>query len=314
MALLHGDAGRPIDALAALDRTVALQPDNARAHNNRGSALQLLGRLWEAEAAFRRALELAPNLELPYINLGKLYEQQGKSRMAAELYRRAIATGLDRSLFDHFLAAATGVNTDRAPPRWVRETFDNFAPLFDERVRDLRYDAPRQLAELIRSYATGPMDILDLGCGTGQCGMHLASTKLKLVGVDLSAKMMALARLNNAYDELHVDDVQDWLVRAGPATFDLVIAADLFIYFGALDETFREISRVTRSKSLFAFSTEESPDLDYALLPSGRYAHADAYIRRLAATSFAILNAEPTVIRMESGAPLAGRLYVLERC
>jgi Flp pilus assembly protein TadD len=39
LGLLFGDTGRPTEALAALDTSLGLQPDNARAHNNRGSAL-----------------------------------------------------------------------------------------------------------------------------------------------------------------------------------------------------------------------------------------------------------------------------------
>jgi len=313
LGLLFSDTGRPAEAVKALDTVIALQPDNARAHNNRGSALQLLGRHAEAEGAFRRALGLAPNLDLPYVNLGKLLEQQGKRQEAVEVYRQALANGLDAPVFAHYLAAASGQVTDRAPAGWVRDTFDNFAPLFDERLRDLQYDAPQKLAALVRSRTNGPLDILDLGCGTGQCGVALASIRRRLVGIDLSEKMLVHARLHRIYDELHAVDMQAWLLDAAADSFDLVIAGDVFVYLGALDDTFREVTRIMRPGGLLAFSTEECNEVDYTLLPTGRYAQSEAYIRRLAQPSFAVIAAPPTVIRMESGNPLAGRLFLLQK-
>jgi predicted TPR repeat methyltransferase len=313
LGLLFSDTWRPEEALDALDTALNLQPDNARAHNNRGSALQLLGRAAEAEKAFQRALELGPDLELPYLNLGKLLEQQGKAREAAILYERAIARGLDAALFGHYLAAVSGQVTPRAPDRWVRATFDNIAPTFDSHLRTLGYDVPRQLADMLQSRAAGTLDILDLGCGTGQCGFSLASQKRHLVGVDLSEKMLAQARARGLYDELHLGEVHAWLRGAATARFDVVIAADVLIYIGALEELFREVARALRIGGWFAFSTEECEVVDYTLLPTGRYAQSKAYITRLAESAFAIVDANRVVIRVESGTPLAGRLYLLQR-
>jgi predicted TPR repeat methyltransferase len=313
LGLLFSDTGRPAEALEALDTSLNLQSANARAHNNRGSALQLLGRLSEAEKAFQRALDLSPDLEPPYINLGHLLEQQGKAREAGELYERAIKRGLDPALFSQYLAAASGLVTRRAPDRWVSATFDNFAPNFDARLRSLGYDAPRVLAAMVRSHTDTMLDILDLGCGTGQCGLSLAQQKRYLVGVDLSEKMLAQARAHGIYDELHLAEVHAWLCGAAEARFDLVIAADVFIYVGALEDLFHEAARNLRPGGWFAFSTEECESPDYTLLSSGRYAQSEAYIRRLGESAFTVVAADPAVIRMESDNPLMGRLFLLRK-
>jgi predicted TPR repeat methyltransferase len=313
LGLLFNDTGRPAEALDALDTSLSLQPDNARAHNNRGSALQLLGRASEAEKAFQRALDLGPDLELPYINLGHLMEQQGKVREATELYERAIARGLDPTLFSHYLAAASGKVTHRAPDRWVSATFDNFAPTFDAHVRSLGYIAPRVLPAMVRSRADKMLDVLDLGCGTGQCGLSLAQQKRYLVGVDLSEKMLAQARALGIYDELHLAEVHTWMRGAAAARFDLIIAADVFIYIGALEDLFHEAARTLQPGGWFAFSTEECGSADYTLLPTGRYAQSEAYIRRLAEPDFTVVAADPAAIRMESDNALMGRLYLLQR-
>jgi predicted TPR repeat methyltransferase len=313
LGLLFVDTGRPGEALEALDAALALQPDNARAHNNRGSALQMLDREAEAESAFRRALDLDPDLEPPYINLGHLLEQRGNVRDAAELYERAIARGLDAALFGHHIAAAYGRSTDRAPDSWVRATFDNFASNFEVKLQELQYDVPRQLAAMLTAHAAGPLDMLDLGCGTGLCGVALAHRKRYLVGVDLSPKMLGQARLRDLYDELHASEIHAWLREATTARFDAAIAADVLIYIGVLEELFRDVARVLRSGGWFAFSTEESPIQDFTLKASGRYAQSQAYIRRIAASAFGVVAAEPTTIRMESGQPIVGRLYLLRR-
>ncbi len=313
LGLLLIDTGRPGEALDALDTTLNLQPDNARAHNNRGSALQQLGRLEDAEKAFRRALELGPDLVPPYLNLGKLLEQQGKVREAVELYERALARGLDAERLGHSLAAASGKHTSRAPDRWVRAIFDDFAPTFDTRLRALGYDAPQRLAAMLQSRTSAALDILDLGCGTGQCGLALVQRKGHLVGVDLSEKMLVQAGAHGIYDELHLGEIYAWLCGAATARFDAVIAADVFVYIGALEALFCEVARVLRTGGWFAFSTEECEVADYTLLLTGRYAQSQSYIVRLAEAAFAVIDASAVTIRKESGTPLAGRLYLLRK-
>jgi len=313
LGLLFSDIDRLADALEALDISLSLQADNAHAHNNRGAALQRLGRLSEAEQAFRRSLDLSPDAPPPYINLGHLLEQQGRSREAVRLYEQAIARGLDAAVFSHHVAAATGQVTDRAPSNWVRATFDNFAPTFDSHLDGLRYEVPAQLVGLLSPRAGTLLDILDLGCGTGRCGLSLARQKRYLVGVDLSEKMLVQARLRGIYDELHLSEVHTWLRGVRPARFDLVIAADVLIYIGALEELFGEVARVLRVGGWFAFSIEEWVGSDYTLLHTGRYAQSQAYIGRLTESAFSTAVDQAAVIRMESGVPILGRLYVLQK-
>jgi tetratricopeptide (TPR) repeat protein len=61
-------AGRYQEALAASDRALALAPNLAAAHNDRGSALAELGRFDEARAAFGRAIEIAPDWSTAIFN------------------------------------------------------------------------------------------------------------------------------------------------------------------------------------------------------------------------------------------------------
>lgn len=307
------DAGKLPEALAALDSSLRLDPTSAKAHNNRGSALQRLGRMAEAEAAFRRALELGPDLAPPYINLGHLLEARGESAAAIALYDAAIARGLDRGVFEHHRAAASRVTTRESPGSWVRATFDNFAPNFEGVLRSLGYRVPEDLADRVIVRLPGPADILDLGCGTGLCGAALAGARRSLTGVDLSPKMLQRTAERRLYDHLHESDVATFVSGCASGAYDVIVAADVFIYIGDLDAIFAHVPRVLRSGGLFAFSIEEQDERDYLLLPTGRYAQSDAYIRRLAGGSLAVECADATTVRMESGHPIRGRLYVLRK-
>jgi predicted TPR repeat methyltransferase len=313
LGLLFNDQGLPRDALAAFDASLRLNPDDAKVHNNRGSALQLLGRNREAGQAFRRALDLRPDLDVPYMNLGKLEEIQGDIPAAVAIYDLAISRGLDPQLFGQYRAAALGQSTQRSPDTWVTATFDNFAPTFDAHLAKLQYEVPRRLAALLLASSAGPLSILDLGCGTGQVGGSLAGHGHRLVGVDLSEKMLAQARMRNVYEQLHLGEIHAWLQAAATDSFDAICAADVFIYIGALESLFRDAARILRRGGWFAFSTEECASPDYKLLATGRYAQSEEYIRRLAATSFDVVIADPAVIRIESKVPLDGRIYLLRR-
>ena len=310
LGLLYGDTDRPAAALAAFDAALVFDPANARAHNNRGSALQLLERPADAKAAFERALALDPLLAPPRLNLGHLLEVDDPAA-AIILYEEALALGVEPELFAHHLAAARGRTTPRAAAAWVRATFDNFAPAFDRQLATLEYDVPRQLVALLRPHDRAS-DVLDLGCGTGLVGAALSGYQHRIVGIDLADKMLARARDRAVYAHLENAELHEWLAAAPAAAFDIVVAADVLIYIGALEELFVGVARVLRHGGQFAFSTEEC-ETGYELRPSGRYAQAREYVAQSGADWFKTLQAREAALRQEAGAPLAGRLYLLQR-
>lgn len=313
IGLFFADLGRPADALTAFDRAIALDGSHAKAHNNRGSALQHLNRPAEAEAAFRHALELAPDEALPYINLANVIDGQARSGEALKIYDLALSRGVQPELIGHYRSALLGKATSRSPDSWLRSTFDNFAPTFDEHLRGLRYVVPAAMAALLDG-RTKPGDrLLDLGCGTGWVGTALAGRGLHIIGVDLSERMLALARERGKYQELHAGEVHAHLRTVPSGSLDVVTAADVLIYIGDVSDLFAEAMRVLRPGGLFTFSIEESSAAEYILQNTGRYAHSRGYVRRLTAFSFASVDEVPGAIRLERGQPLHGRVYLLQR-
>jgi predicted TPR repeat methyltransferase len=93
------------------------------------------------------------------------------------------------------------------------------------------------------------------------------------------------------------------------------VAADVMIYVGELAGVFRDVARLLEPGGLFAFTVElpTNEGQELQLLPSLRYAHSEAYVRRLAADAGLQVDAlRAALIRHEQGAPVPG-LYVTLR-
>lgn len=283
----HEDEGRDTEALACFERAVAADPGYAKAWNNLGAALQRQGQAARAEEAYRTALRRDPALLQPSLNLGRLHESRGESGLAADCYRAALVHHPGEPMLQHLLAAASGGNTERAPREYVESLFDEQAMRFDARlVGELEYRVPGRLAELLRpTLLRVPARVLDLGCGTGLVGAALGGAGVELAGVDLSAGMLREAAKRGVYRSLQQLDVQEALAQCGERTLDAVVAADVFIYIGALDGVFAATSRALAPGGIFAFSVETMASGNYQLQPSGRYAHALGYIDGLAAAN-----------------------------
>ncbi|MBI5899203.1 MAG: tetratricopeptide repeat protein [Rhodocyclales bacterium] len=83
-------SGRYAEALAATERGLAITPDHAGLHNNRGVFAFRLGDQEIAESAYRRALEIRPDYAEAWNNLGNLLVAQGQPDAAETAYRAAI--------------------------------------------------------------------------------------------------------------------------------------------------------------------------------------------------------------------------------
>ena len=84
------ESGDCASAVVEYARVVTMRPHHRDAHTNHGICLAGLGRLEEAEAAFRRALDIDPGFARGYTNLGALAIVAREPDRAREFYRRAL--------------------------------------------------------------------------------------------------------------------------------------------------------------------------------------------------------------------------------
>jgi predicted TPR repeat methyltransferase len=347
------ERGRLEDATTAYRRSVEIEPGNADAHNNLGALLKAQGRIDESAAAYQTALELDPEHAAAYTNMGNLLSSQGRHTEAVDFYSKAInlrpedAGARHRLGFAyyalgqievaaevfriwlrsepahpiarHMLAACTGEEVpERAPDAYVQAVFDGFAASFDAKLEQLDYRAPSLVAEALARVADAPakrLVVLDAGCGTGLCGPLLAPFAGRLVGVDLSARMLAAARLRGAYDELLQSELSEYM-RAHPETYDLIVSADTLCYFGALDTVARVASRALRSGGLLIFTVESTEDAaaGYRINPHGRYSHTRPYVSRaLAEVGLSEISIEAAILRSENHLPVNGLVVVARK-
>jgi tetratricopeptide (TPR) repeat protein len=80
----------PAEATRFCQAALAQRPHSPAVHNSLGSALVAQGKLTEAVAAYRKAIEFGPDFALAHNNLGNAFAKQGKLAAAVTAYRRAI--------------------------------------------------------------------------------------------------------------------------------------------------------------------------------------------------------------------------------
>jgi predicted TPR repeat methyltransferase len=205
----------------------------------------------------------------------------------------------------------------RAANDYVVSHFDRFADNFDKNlVQELNYVGPQRLDELI-SGALGPDAplgaVLDLGCGTGLSGLPFKGRFTRLDGVDLSKEMIAKARKRMLYNRLDVVEVTAYLARA-KRRYDLVLAADVLIYFGDVAPVFAGAARVLNPGGYFACANEWQRKPGYSLTPSGRYAHGhDEFRKAAAAAGLEEIAVRNDRLRDEFGKPVKGTFWLFRR-
>jgi predicted TPR repeat methyltransferase len=334
-------------ATRACRRAIALDPTHANAHNNLGVLLRAQGQAAEAEAAYRAAIEVDPNHSDAYTNLGILLNAQKRTHEAVVCFckvitfrpkhpeaRRLLALAhctlgeVDQAvaLFEewlkeepnhpialHMLAACSGRDVPaRASDGFIEQTFDSFAGSFDSKLAKLLYRAPDLVAGMLEDTGATPsksLDILDAGCGTGLCGPLLAPYARRLVGVDLSTRMLTQAKARNTYDELFKVELTAYL-RDQSAAFDVIVSADTLVYFGPLEAVVDAAANALRPRGRLIFTVEEAvgapPRPGYRLRVHGRYCHAQDYVERVLRAAGLEPDIVPAQLRLEAGDPVHG--------
>lgn len=312
LAIILARTGRGDEAVTVLKDALARWPEFVPALTNLGIMLHGRHRHTEALTCFERVLAVDPSSRQARFQIACALVELGRTADAIEAFGEAVRHDPDNASARHMLAALRGETTEAPPIAFVRGLFDEYAGTFERNVvQDLGYDVPRRLRRMVDALRPRRfVRALDLGCGTGLVGRAFADIVDAFVGVDVSANMIEEARKAGVYRELHAMEIMDYLRGQASLPFDLVTAADVFIYVGKLDALFAEVARRLASGGLFGFSIEHADGADCVLRPSGRYAHSGAYIERLAPThGFTTTSRHAAVIRTG----YAGELFLLQR-
>ncbi|MBU2957838.1 methyltransferase [Paracoccus sp. 1_MG-2023] len=256
-----------------------------------------------ASEIYLQALDLRPDWVAGWFRLGEI-------RMKADLpaAREAFETALRLDPEDR-LGAALCLDllrgrslADSMPSAFVETLFDQYAAGFEESLVDrLDYRAPELLAQGL----SGPLGrVLDLGCGTGLMGIHLRGCQW-LEGWDISAEMLREAAAKDIYDDLRKADLSALDPQCD--AWDLITAADVFAYLGALEQIVGWVASALRPGGRFAFTVEahDGPEA-YVLRPSRRFAHAAPHLADLLDRAGFEARLTPAILRQDRGRPIHG--------
>lgn len=253
-------------------------------------------------------------------NLAYTCQRLGAKEEALSYYQRVLQIEPQHQSALHMVAAITGAHLDHTSSQYVEELFDNYAESFEESlIEKLHYQVPqlikRELLEVVPK-TTKFSHLLDLGCGTGLAGLVLKDMARALTGVDISHRMLEKAAEKNIYHHLVPADIKKFASQTDEL-YDLIVAADVFIYIGNLEETFQQIDEMAAPEALLVFSMEGHGDKNreepLLLGTTGRFTHSLEYITTLAREhKMTILRQTEVTLREEASSPLQGWLFVLK--
>lgn len=273
-----------------------------------------------AKELLQQTIEQAPHWAPLFFEMGVL-QQATQNRDAAVAaftdYLRCDPADTMGAVVKLALLGATPP-PDHFGEEYVRSLFDQYAPRFDSALlENLAYVVPQRLYDLVggvRPAEDGTERILDLGCGTGLAGERFARRAACLDGVDLSPGMIAQAAAKKIYNRLDTADLSDFLKTPPAQPYDLILAADVFVYVGALNSLVPLVAAAMPPGGLFAFSVQSTAGDGFVLGADHRFAHSRPYIERvLAASSLHIRTIGEETLRYDRDQPISGFLIVAEK-
>jgi len=270
------------------------------------------GDLAAAADLLTQVLQLVPRYAGAWFALGDVREKLGDRDGAVAAFAQAEAADTtDAHGATLRLARLRGAVT-AMPAGYVRTLFDGYASKFDAALtQGLSYRAPELLLRAVQASGERKFaDALDLGCGTGLGGAAFKPFCERLTGVDLSPAMLAQARAKEIYDRLEESDVVSFLT-AETARYDLVLAADVYMYLDGLHPVVQAVAAVLAPGGLTAFSVETHDGDGVILRDTLRYAHGAAHVRAaLGAAGLALVSLDSAATRTEKGVPVPGLIAV----
>lgn len=277
------------------------------------------GAFGAAADLLRQVLELTPHWIPALMALGHALERSGAPEAAAAAFDAAAVHDRD-GVFGaslHVSRLSGQDDTSDLSAAYVAALFDDYAPRFDRHlIGQLAYCGPTVLCEAIAASGT-PLrygKALDLGCGTGLMGRAIRPAVEWLAGIDLSAAMVRQAEATGLYDHLAVASIAEVLGDRTAASLDLVVAADVFVYCGALDRILASVTRVLAAGGVLAFTAQRGENAPVRLGDDMRISHSAPYLREVVeGAGLDLLRLTEASTRMEAGRQVPGLVAVARK-
>jgi len=144
-----------------------------------------------------------------------------------------------------------GTGPGTVPPTVAREMYDKWGSEYPATMKRWGYQTPEHIAQLAKEHSlmgTGGR-VLDLAAGDGLSGVALASAGFdgEITAVDLSPKLIELARARNVYTETLVADLNNLPLPFPSAAFRTVVCVGSLTYFAPASGVVEEMVRLVRT-------------------------------------------------------------------
>ena len=283
-----------------------------------GSALRHQNKNDDAEPWLTEAVALNPDEANAHHGLAMIAYLRDQHDIALAHISEALRVRPDDADYAYLKAVFAGVTPAALPETMTRELFDPYAKSFDAHLLGaLQYRVPQLIAQMIlERFPERNINVLDLGCGTGLLGAALGAINGYFVGVDLSPQMLEEANKRGVYSRLHNVNLLDALDATDGNEYEVIVAADVFVYLGELDAAIRDGFKVLKPGGWLFFSCESALEggPEFVLRKSMRYAQTATYVKRLLdASGFAAPSIEAIDLRTEQDAVIAGFLVAVQK-
>jgi predicted TPR repeat methyltransferase len=313
-------AGNTDEAIELWKQAILLRPNCVEAHVYLADTLADLGAVEEARrhALIADALDVPPRSAIRFA-LGVALARCGIRESAVTRLRQCVA-GDPRDRYGARLALAAlneGPVPERASEGFIDRLYAICPDRWDRAAGPYLYRGAQLVADRVRG---DRLDVLDAGCGTGLVGALVRDRSRRLIGVDLSASMLELAKSKNIYDELHKGDLVSFM-RARRQSCDVVTCAATLVHFGDLGAAFAAALSALRTGGAFVFTVfPNERDADFSVAPldglgqGGCFVHGRSYIVDTAmANGFDVETIESAVHEYKNGLPITGLVIVLRK-
>lgn len=296
------------EALEYYKKAVLSAPDDPALLHNFATFMRRIGDLEEAAKLYLKTLSLR-QLDDTHLNLAStLYElsmtKPDVSKQLADIWLKAFP---DHPVVSYVGRVLLGEDFSRADPAYLRKAFDNLAGQYETHIKKVKYDLSEILKTSLASFRRIP--IFDIGCGTGYYASIFRPHASRLIGIDISSKMIAEAAKTNLYDDLIIGD---FLVQPFLPAVKLLIALDICCYLGPLDHFFSRVRECLPDGGHLFFTIEIGDKVE--LTPSGRFRHDfDSTRTLIAREGFSILNEQTVILREEFGYKVPGCFFVIKK-
>ncbi len=265
----------------------------------------------------QKAISICPDFYDALFQMAQCYKKMGNENKMTEYLHRILVKQPKHPGANHLLCAHNEDTTSKYSTEYAEALFDRYADYFEDHLlNSLKYQVPFIIQEKLKSL-NPPCNskVLDLGCGTGLIGKAIVDLFPNLVGVDISTNMIKETRKKEIYTELHINDIDEFLLKS-KQKFDLIIAADVFIYIGDLQNIFSRVNESLNSNGYFIFTLETFTGVtnaNYQLGKSGRYSHTINYVTSLCKDiGFEVIDQEEIILRQESQKGQKGVIFILK--